>query len=432
MSIRDDFPIFATNPDLIYLDSAATLMKPQMVIDGVASYLSNDYANIHRGAYDLSHRSEEIFRQARKNIAMFMWAKDESEVIFTSNSTDSVNLLVRSLIRSEYIWSGDEILLSSIEHHANILPRKMLAQMTGAKLVYIDIWSDSVLDPEYVYTYISDRTKIIALTLCSNVTGVIRDHEIKKISEYIYNLNTSTKPLLVVDASQYIVHRQLDVQDLWIDACFWTGHKLWALTGIWVLRWRAELLQQLTPWKAWGGAIESVHRAQHTYLWAPDKYEPWTPNIVAAHSLDLAIRYFCGLWGRDSGVYISQDDVRDGYIYMHDVEEPLMQHCQEQFAEYQSAWKLTLLGSQADRRIGVYSFVPHGVEISAISQAMQDAGIALRTWAHCAHIYHQELWSTLDECDAWCIVKTCRISLWGYTTMQELQRFWEVMGEVYV
>ena len=465
MHIRDDFPIFTTNPDLIYLDSAATLMKPQIVIDGVSRYLSNDYANIHRGAYDLSHRSEDIYERARRTIATFMWAADESELVFTSNSTDSANVLVWSLIRSAYIQAWDEILVSSLEHHANLLPWKLLAEQTGAKLIYIPIWSDGVLDPEAVYTYISQRTKIIALTLCSNVTGVVRDREIKEIAQRVSKdekvtqvwedawvakgpkreestqssvtpeafaaSQTYAKPLIVLDASQYVVHHQLDVQALGADFCFWTGHKLGALTGSWVLRWKSALLKKLQPGKVWGWAISSVHRSEHIYLWAPDKYEPWTPNNVAAHSLNLAVRYFCGLWWREIGIYITPEDVKAWYRALEAIEQPLIQYCMEQFGIYEDAGKLILLWSAAEHRIGVYSFVPHGIDISVLAQAMQDAGIALRTWAHCAHIYHQELWETLDQCDVWCVVQTCRISLRAYTSMEEVERFWEVMGEVY-
>ena len=430
--ITADFPIFITNPDLIYLDSAATLMKPQIVIDWISSYLSTDYANIHRWKYNISQRSEEIYRQARKNVATFMWASDESEVIFTANSTDSTNLLVRSLIRSGSIHQDDEIIVSSLEHHANILCWQFLAKQTGARLIYINIWANWVLDPKICIDLITNKTKIIALTLCSNVTGVLRDHEIVQISTYLsasYEESSIqwSRPLLVLDASQYIVHDQLDVHKLWADFCFWTGHKLWALTGVWVLRWKKELLKQLPSWKVWWGAIEMVSRVEVISLWSPDKFEPWTPNIVGALSLDLAIKYVCGLGWWEIDACIHSQDIAWWYAVLNELEKHLIEYCLEQFDIYMKAWKLTLLWSQSKRRIWVFSFVLHGASIGKFSQSMQQAGVALRTGAHCAHIYHQELWETLDQCEEWCVIQTCRISLWWYTTMQDIEKFWEVM-----
>ncbi len=406
-SIKNDFPIFASHPEMIYLDSASTLHKPQVVIDAVSSYLSTDYANIHRGKYDLSRRSEALYEQARSTVAEFVWAYDESEVVWTSSSTDSANLLVRSLIRSGQIGPEHNIILSDLEHHANLLPRQMLAEHTGAQLRRVHIWVDGVLDTDEVISLVDTNTKIIALSLCSNVTGSIWEQEIKTLSTYVDSplaplYEGGVSPYIVVDASQAIAHFAVDVSDLGCDFCFFTGHKLGALTGIGVLWWKKQHLKKLTPGRVWGGAVERVTQDGMTYIWAPDSLEPGTPNIVWALSLAEAIRYIDSIW----------------YDTIDQLERPLMQYCLEQFVLLEQEGVIQLLWLQTDEgRVGVFSFVLSRWSVHELEQQMDRAGIALRTGTHCTHIYHQ-------QCDLWV---TCRISLWAYTEMRDVERFFEVL-----
>ena len=420
-TIKKDFPIFATHPDMIYLDSASTLHKPQVVIDAVSSYLSTDYANIHRGKYDLSRKSEVLYEQARSTVVNFIWAYDESEVVWTSSSTDSANLLARSLIRSREIGPDHNIILSDLEHHANLLPRQMLAEHTGAQLRRVHIWVDGILDTDEVISLVDTNTKILALSLCSNVTGSIWEQEIKTLSTYINSQNphpdplpttprTSSlgegecfhKPYIVVDASQAIAHFAVDVSDLGCDFCFFTGHKLGALTGTGVLWWKKKLLKKLTPGKVWGGAVERVTQDGVTYIWAPDSFEPGTPNIVWALSLAEAMRYIDSIW----------------YDTIDQLERPLMQYCLEQFALLEQEGVIQLLWNKSDEdRVGVFSFVLSEWSVHELEQQMDRAGIALRTGTHCAHIYHQQ----------WDLWVTCRISLWAYTEMRDVERFFDIL-----
>jgi len=456
-TIKDDFPIFKNNPDLIYLDSASTLMKPQVVIDAVSDYLSQDYANIHRGNYDLSLKSEELYEQARSTVAKFIWANDESEVIFTSNSTDSVNILAQSLLVSQLIKKGDNIVVSELEHHANALPRQLVAERTWAELRWIPVGIDGVLDVELVKKNIDSNTKIIALSACSNVTGRVWLEEVWDLSR---RLNQSlgdgwswtplsapqTSPLergeensplaprweggkrsgsfpwVVVDASQAVVHEKIDVREMGCDFCFFTWHKLGALTGIGVLWWKKEHLKVLKPGKVGGGAVEQVTATHVQYLASPDKFEPGTPNVVGAISLGVAIEYLEKerQWEREESAVTDRAFVDSTLSF----EEELKRYCLEQFRLLEDTGKITLLGGyEAQKKIGVFSFVPHGVSALAIDQAMGREGIAIRTGAHCTHIYHTKL----TEDPSCMLEKSVRMSFWMYTEMSDVERFFEVL-----
>lgn len=414
MHIKSDFPLFANNPDLVYLDSAATLQKPQCVIDEVTRFLSHDYANIHRGRYSLAERSEEAYWQARKTVAEYIGAKDESEIVFTHHSTHAVNILARSLIRSGFFQAGDSIVLTSLEHHANILPWQMVAEMHGVTLRWIDIAHDGVLPVQDILEAIDETTKIVALTLCSNVTGMVWDDEIKKLSMDIKKHNENTSPLFVLDVSQYIVHRTMDVQSLWGDICFFTWHKLGALTGIGVLRGKSSLLWWLTSGYVWWWAIEQVMKHKSILLWSPDAFEPGTPDVVWALSLARAIQYIQHL---DIWPYT-------WYEAIDYIEQWLMKYCLQAFRSLEDAWHIRLLGNyDAEKRIGLFSFIPLSCSIEDIAQLMEEHDVALRTWAHCAHVYHAGLAQTA-KCG---VQKTCRISLWAYNELADVEKFFAVL-----
>lgn len=415
-SLKSDFPIFQNNPWLVYLDSAATLQKPQHVIDRVSAFLSNDYANIHRWWYSLSERSEELYRQTRKKVAQFINAEDD-EIVFTSNSTDSVNLLVRSLIRSWTIHSWDKILLSTLEHHANLVPWQLLAELTWAQLERIDVDESWTLDIEHLLATIDKKTKVVALTLCSNVTWIVRMNEIKMLCEKIKPL--SHRPYIVVDASQAIVHRKIDVEDLWVDSCFFTGHKLWAHTWIWVLRWKKEFLNSLKPWKVGGGAIEQVTKTWSTYLWSPDCFEPWTPNLVWAVSLLAALEYIesIGEWSFE-----------DSYARIEHIEKPLIDICKARFSQLMSSWNISLLWSLASDRIGLFSFInKESTWWISLWQKFAEKNICIRCGAQCVHIFH-------ENCSKiWCnITQSCRISLWAYNEMSDVERFFDELDHLWM
>lgn len=411
-SIKSDFPIFANNPELIYLDSASTLQKPQQVIDAVSSYLSNDYANIHRGMYELSQKSEEIYESSRSTVAELIWANDDSEVIFTGNSTDSTNLLARSLLRSGRIQKGDNIILTELEHHANLLPRKMAAEQVGAELRRVEIGTDGILDPQQVIKLVDEKTKVVALSMCSNVTGVVWREEIRTITQTLPSPafagvtgETRMAPLIVVDASQAVAHFPLELSDLGCDFCFFTGHKLGALTGTGVLWWKKELLKSLKPGKVWWWAVSEVTKTDISYIWTPDSFEPGTPNVVWALSLREAIHYIQDI----------ESWAKKWYDAITEIERPMIEHCLQGFKKLENEGKIELLWWYDENRIWVFSFIPKTTSITELAQKMSEANIALRTGTHCTHIYHA--WLTKDS------TQTCRISLWAYNEMSDVERF---------
>lgn len=407
-SIKNDFPIFRNNPELIYLDSASTLQKPQVVLDALQHYLTHNYANIHRGKYSLSRTSEELYEQARKTVADFTHAKDASEVIFTGNSTDSANILARSMLRSGWIGTWDNIILSELEHHANVLPWQMVAEQVWAEIRWVPVWEDGDLAVEQIQDLLDENTKVITLSLCSNVTGRVRRDKIKQLCEYINSPSTtlseggeglSSRPLLIVDASQAAAHWLLDVSEIGCDFCFFTGHKLGALTGIWVLWGRQDLLKKLKPGKVWGGAVDEVTKEGVAYLWSPDKFEPGTPNVVGAVSLMEAIKYL-------------------NSINVNEIEQSLIPYCLQEFQKLENDGKITLLWWIDGERIGVFTFIYHG-NLTQLEQNMQDQHVALRTGTHCTHIYHDWL-NTSNK-------KTCRISLRAYTELSDVEMFFDVL-----
>ncbi len=410
ISIKQNFPIFTNHPDVIYLDSASTLQKPQVVIDAVKEYLETSNANIHRGKYDLSIRSEQTYDDARRTVSEYMGAAEE-EVIFTSNSTDSVNILAWSLLRSWKISAWDNILLSELEHHANMLPWITIAEYIGAEIRWIKIWEDGVLDVDEVETLIDNKTKIIALSACSNVTGIIWSNEILKIRQLLSDTIALEKseniPKIVVDLSQLIAHQKVDVTTFGADYAFFTGHKLGALTGIWVLRGKYDLLQDLTPGKVWGGAVDQVTKEGIRYVDSPDKFEPGTPNVVWAISLATAIDYF-------TKINISW------------LERELIEYCAKRFEALQTQWKLRVLGGcGSENRIWVFSFVPKTSTLQELEKALLEKNIACRVGAHCTHVYHDtHVWSSELQS------KSCRISLRGYNNHKDVEIFFEVLEEV--
>jgi len=296
MSLKWDFPLFANNPWLVYLDSAATLQKPSYVIDGVKHYLEHDYANIHRGRYSLSEKSEELFWQSRKKVADFINASDESEIIFTSNATDSANKLVQSLCVSGILGERDKVLISSAEHHANIVPWQMWAERYGYDIEFFAMTSDGQIDIQDFQQKYDRNVKAIAISLVSNVLGTIVD--IWQNSPIANFLESEIKPLLIIDASQAVPHMKVDVQTLNADFLFFTGHKIWSYPWVGVLWWKKAYLKKMTP-STWGWwAIEHVSKQWYTLQGVPDKFEPGTPNLTGVISLKLAIEYMELQWSK--------------------------------------------------------------------------------------------------------------------------------------
>ena len=416
MSLKNDFPIFANNPWLIYLDSAATLQKPAHVIDGMKAYMEHDYANIHRGRYSLSEKSEELYRQARKKVAALLHSADD-EVIFTANATDGINKLVQSLILSWCLEQWDTVLLTELEHHANIVPWQMAAKHQGIQLDFVGLHRDATIGMVDFENKIQQKPKIVACTMVSNVTGEILN--IERIVEMIATYSPET--LLMVDASQAVPHMSVDVKELWADALVFTGHKIGASTGIGVLRVKKKLLGSLEPSFWWWWIIEEVTKEWYILLDAPDIFEPGTPNLIGAVSLLKSIEYMEQVASSHQSPVISW--LHWFYNILDDLESSLIVYCLQQFEQLEKEWVILLWPKNPTKRIWVFSFLlPEGKFPTQLGQWMAKENICVRCGGQCAHVLHKQLgWETMSH--------TCRISLWGYNEMKDVEAFFEKLRE---
>lgn len=383
-----DFPILTNNPSLIYLDAASTTPKPSYIINGVNHFLTYSYANIHRGQYGLALESERLYRLTKEKVAKRINASME-EIIFTANSTGSANLIV-DLIRKNHLIQKDEIILLSIaEHHANIVPRQMLCEEIGCRIERIGLDDDFNLDIQDFWQKYSEHVKVVSLSAVSNVTGTI--HSLHLIQQQLRE-----ETLFIVDESQSIPHIPLDVQELWCDFCYFTGHKLYAYTWIWVLYAKKSLLKTLQPTIGGGGIIDEVTLSWHTLLWLPDRFEPGTPNLVGVVSLLKALEYL---------------EMHGGYEAMHQLEYPLMQDfCQ--FFEQQKNQISLLWTFDPTQRVGVFSFIIPWKSMIQLGQKFADQNICVRSWGQCAHPFHQ----AYDIAGG-----TCRVSIGVWNTRKEIE-----------
>lgn len=398
MSFKSDFPLFANHPELVYLDSAATVQKPQAVIDEVNNFVTHSYSNVHRGLYDLSQEAEEIFRECRKTVACWMGCSDD-EVVFTPGTTIWVNMLTAALARSKRIAPKSVIILSKWEHHANIVPWQILAEQTGAYIEWLDVNSDGRLHYEQLEALIAKwSVSLVAIQSCSNVTGAITDLE--RVRGSVWD-----DVILVVDASQSTPHYSIDLESVSPDFLFWTGHKIGAYTGCGVMYGKKRRLSELQPWWWWWGAIENVTIEGHTYQWAPDKFEPGTPNLIGAVSMAAAIRYIESI---------------GGYEVIASYEHPMTEYCLERIQQLEK-YDLYLVGpTNAAERIGVFSFASETYNLHSLWQRLSDEGLAIRVWGQCAHPFHESLGNE----------GTLRMSLWITNEIEDCVKFFDVLEGV--
>ena len=365
--MKSDFPIFKQTPNLVYLDSAATALKPKCVIDKENKYYVKISANIHRGLYQTSQLASNLYDQSRQTVADFINA-DVSEIIFTSGTTASINLVAQSW--GEFnINSGDEILITQMEHHSNLIPWQQLAIRHNAILKYIPITPNYELDLSSISKLITPKTKIVALTHISNVLGTI--NPIKEITEIIKKINPNT--LVLVDGAQSVAHIPVDVASLGVDFFTFSGHKLYGPTGIGVLFVKKNLYQNMKPVIFGGGTIKEVFLDKTIFTDPPEVYEPGTPPIAQVIGLSQAIGYLRSL----------------GWQKIIDHEAKLVNYT---FEKLKSVSQVKIFGPTKNR-IGVISFVfnqpklpqPHDLGDILSSQF----NVAVRTGFHCAMPLHQ-------------------------------------------
>ena len=358
-SLIPDFPILDQSIQgrrLVYLDNAATTQKPMAVLLASRHYYEAINANIHRGTHHLARLATETFEKARSTIASHLNASSSDEVIFTSGTTDGINLVANILSLSGRIKPGDEVLISVLEHHSNIVPWQMFCERTGAILKVIPCFEDGTLDQDAFHALLSERTKILALTWISNCFGTV--NPINEMAKSARNVGA----LVLIDAAQVIAHSHIDVQAMDVDFLVFSGHKVYAPTGIGVLWGRAEILNSLPPWRGGGEMIKEVSFEKTTYNDLPFKFEAGTPNIEGAISLAAAI-----------------DFVNDiGLKPIHGHEEFLIRYAAEALAEIPG---IHFYGPSD--RAGALSFNVDGIHHYDLGTLMDQMGVAVRTGHHC-------------------------------------------------
>ena len=383
-SLKSDFPIF-NDSDLVYLDNASTTQKPKQVLDAVMAMYTDSNANVHRALYDIGSKATEKFENSRKNISDFINATSEKEIIFTSGTTESINLLAHTLDNS--LGPGDNILVSEMEHHANLVPWQMASERTGASLKFIPINSRGELDLSDPEKYFTRSTKIIALTHVSNVLGTINPiNDIARIAKEI-------GALFIVDGAQGIPHQSIDVQDLGCDFYAFSGHKMLGPTGIGSLWGKMELLEEMDPFMGGGEMIENVSMLSSTWNEVPYKFEAGTPNFVQAVGLSAAIDYL--------------NDIGMTNITKHESE--LTSYALEKMSQIEG---LRVFGSPKNRA-GVISFNIDGIHAHDLAQFLNEDNIAIRVGHHCA----QPLLSSLKE------NSVARLSIYIYNDKSDIDMF---------
>jgi cysteine desulfurase/selenocysteine lyase len=358
--VRKDFPILATRAHgrpLVFLDSAASAQKPQQVIDAMSQFTARSYANIHRGVYELSERATAAFEAARERVRWLLGAADAREIVFVRGTTEAINLVAQSFGR-RCVGAGDEVLVTGMEHHSNIVPWQMLCEERGARLRVAPIDERGELRVDEFERLLGPRTRIAAVAHVSNALGTLNP-----VEDLVRMAHARGVPVLV-DGAQAVPHQRVDVQALGCDFYAFSGHKLFGPSGIGALYGRAELLEQMPPWQGGGEMILSVSFERSVYKGIPHKFEAGTPDIVGAVGLASAIDYLEAL-GFDA-------------IAAH-VRE-LLAHASRALAEVPG---LRPIGT-ARRRASIASFVLDGIHPHDVGTVLDREGIAVRTGHHCA------------------------------------------------
>ena len=359
-SIRTDFPILARtvyDKPLVYLDNAATVQKPRCVVEAIADEYYNTNANVHRGVHFLSQQATELHEGARERVRQFINARSTSEIIFTRGTTESLNLLA-TCTGEAWMKEGDEVVLSVMEHHSNIVPWQLLRERKGIVIKVCPISDEGMLDLQALEQLITPRTRLVSLCHVSNVLGTV--NPIAKIAEMVH----AKGALLTVDAAQSVPHRRVDVQELGCDFLAFSGHKTYGPTGIGVLYGRESLLDKLPPYQGGGEMIARVSFEKTTYERLPYKFEAGTPDYVGSHALAVALDYLDNL-GMDA-------------INAH--EHELTTYAMQQLGGLKG---LRIYGT-AEEKEAVIAFNINGIHPLDLGTLLDRLGIAIRTGHHCA------------------------------------------------
>ena len=354
---RLDFPLLSHRPELVYLDNAATTQKPLAVIEALNTYYLNYNANVHRGAHELSDRATEAFEEARAKVATFIHARERGEVLWTRGTTESINLVAQAYAQ-ESVGNGDEVLISQMEHHSNIVPWQQVCAKKNAQLRAIRVTDEGLLDLEHFVELLSPRTKIVAIAHVSNALGTV--NPIEKIIRQAHSVGAT----VVVDGAQAAPHEKIDVQQLDVDFYAFSGHKMYAPTGIGVLYGKKELLDAMAPWQSGGEMIERVTLERTSYQKPPFKFEAGTPDIAGVIGLGAAVDYLTSF----------------DQTACHAHEQSLLSYATSSLKQIE---KIKILGT-AQHKTSLVSFNLADTHHSDVGMLLNQQNIAVRTGHHCA------------------------------------------------
>jgi len=396
-TIRADFPILGTklhgDRPLAFLDNAASTQRPRQVIAAIVDAYERYYANVHRGIHVLSEETTERYEAARETVRVFLNAHSAEEIVFTAGTTASINTVARSW-GDAHLGEGDEILLSVMEHHSNIVPWQQLASRTGCVLRYTPISDDGRLDLDAFDGLLNPRTRLVAVTAVSNVLGTI--NPIDELTRRAHQAGA----LVLVDAAQHAPHAPLDVQQLGADFVAFSGHKMLGPTGVGILYGRREVLEAMSPFLGGGSMIHEVHLDRFTPADIPTRFEAGTPPIVPAIALATAIDYL----------------TRVGLPAIARHERRLTRHAHQVLAAIDG---IRILGPSPEEKAGIVSFVLEKIHAHDVAQILDRYGVAVRAGHHCAQPLHERLG----------IRASTRASFYFYNTLAEIDQMGEAIDQ---
>ena len=391
-NIKKDFPIFNNKINgrpLIYLDNASTTQKPKTVIRALENYYENFNANIHRGIHTLSEEATAAYEKTRQHVAKFINATSEKEIIFTRNTTEAINLVAYSWGETN-IKKNDEIIVSAIEHHSNLVPWQQLCQRRQAKLKIIPIKKDLTLDMDQYSKFLSKKTKLIAITGMSNVLGTIPD--LKQIIDLAHQVNAVT----LIDGAQSVAHSPTDVQELDCDFLAFSAHKMLGPTGVGILYGKYEILNEMPPFLFGGDMVKVVEQYKAYWNDLPWKFEAGTPNIADVIAFDEALKYL--------------EKIGMENVQKHD--QKLLKYAVEKFSQYKNQNVKLFIQNDIENNGGILSFSIKGIHPHDIATIFNEEGVAIRSGHHCS----QPLIESLN------VLATARISFYIYNTKEDIDQ----------
>ena len=393
-AVRRDFPILDQNVDgkpLVYLDSAASSQKPRQVVDAISAYYLRDHANVHRGVHELARRATEAYESARERVAGRLNAAGPRELVWTRGTSEALNLLASSVGQAR-VGRGDEIVISQMDHHSNLVPWQLLAERNGARLRYVGLTDDGHLDLDQLAGLLGARTRVVSLPHVSNALGTI--NPVREIARLV---RERTGAVFILDGAQGAPHLPVDVQALGCDFYAFSGHKMCGPTGIGALWGRRTLLEEMPPYQGGGEMIEHVYMDHSTWAEVPHKFEAGTPNIAGAVGLAAAVDYLDAV----------------GLAAVHDHETALTGRAMTLLSEVEG---LRILGpANHEERAGVVPFVIEGTSAQDVATMLDAQGIAVRAGHHCAQLV----------VDRYGVQATTRASFYLYNTFEEVERLVE-------